>query len=193
MIGIGLRAREPRDTAPPGFQLFPGYGMVPSAAQRGGGMVLDRPRLALPYAGCVRSSSEFTKSARTRRAGSNFLRGMVWSMVHNPAQDHTPRRAALNEQLAQLRHTCARADVGLTLNLRCPYTQAALAQFCRSATWRVEWGRRGLPEASRRTRPLVGNQGLQACRAKNKYCGSRCRSSGSLGALLSSPALEAWM
>ena len=39
------------------------------------------------------------------------------------------------------------------------------------ADWRVEWGRRGLPEASRRTRPLVGNQGLQAwrparCRAK---------------------------
>ena len=27
------------------------------------------------------------------------------------------------------------------------------------ADWRVEWGRRGLPEASRRTRPLVGNQG----------------------------------
>ena len=41
------------------------------------------------------------------------------------------------------------------------------------ADWRVEWGRRGLPEASRRTRPLVGNQGLyRPAEPKNKYCGS---------------------
>ena len=41
------------------------------------------------------------------------------------------------------------------------------------ADWRVEWGRRGLPEASRRTRPLVGNQGLyRPAEPKNKFCGS---------------------
>ncbi len=56
----------------------------------------------------------------------------------------------------------------------CPVSKAAL--WCLGAVradWRIEWGRRGLPEASRHTRPLVGNQGLyRPAEPKNTYCGS---------------------